>query len=538
MQKMLIFALLLASGTAGAQNITTFEKTYSTDMMFNEGVAQSHLTTLEGNLRSIRVVNAYVGGLGDGDMVLMNIDSMGNVLNHVNIGVDGYHDVCVSYTEFNKSYYFAGYTRGIDTSASPLFTSFILRTDSGLTTLWQQNFISPQADLIAQAFSRTSGGNFLLAGDLYDFTTSGWSTFLCKLDVNGNVLWARKFTANLGLAVKNVTELQNGDIVVAGSVIIGFQKWLPMVMRFNSTGTLLWANAYHWETVWPQNSQLLHIKELPGSRLLVSGKSDWVGNGLMDMVLFKLQADGTPVWEKAYGGPQLDWTYGSIYDNVTREMIFLGSTSVTNGNAGMMCRVDTAGNLLGAVGVGDTNSSQTITLYNYIRLSSQNYLLTGSHYTTPNLLYTTKLTTTASANCHTFPLNFGTDTVNLPYMPITVNDAALTVMTNSLQLGTHTGYTDSLICIQYATVQVPEEENTPQWNVFPNPTQGFVQLTWPYGIASDWQLTVTDITGRTLLQSPSLQASLDASAWPAGMYTLTLYHYGTGDRHTRMLIKQ
>src|SRR5690349_8987318 len=146
----ILFVLFLLNATA--QSIS-FEKLYSHNVMSYDGVARVlHTNTQE----TVIVGNAEIGTMGDGESVIIKIDSSGTILNTLVMGKPMFHDVCKEAMRLGSNYFFAGYTRSTDTSSSPLFTSFLVKTDDNLNVLWQRNFIFPGNDLYFKTASVTS----------------------------------------------------------------------------------------------------------------------------------------------------------------------------------------------------------------------------------------------------------------------------------------------------------------------------------------------------------------------------------------------
>src|SRR4030095_12589887 len=109
--------------------------------------------------------------------------------------------------EVDNNFYFAGYTRSIDTSASPLFTSYLIKTDNNLNVLWQKNYIIPGYDLFFKSFSITAEGNsFLFCGNEVNLATVNWNSFMMKTDTSGNIVWSKEYSIFLSLDATTIQE--------------------------------------------------------------------------------------------------------------------------------------------------------------------------------------------------------------------------------------------------------------------------------------------------------------------------------------------
>ncbi|MBI1288300.1 MAG: T9SS type A sorting domain-containing protein [Flavobacteriales bacterium] len=110
-------------------------------------------------------------------------------------------------------------------------------------------------------------------------------------------------------------------------------------------------------------------------------------------------------------------------------------------------------------------------------------------------------------------------------------------------LFTHTDYSylkvGDFVCGEYAMVGI-EENQRPKFSIYPNPTNGVFQMQ-----LSDWtaaknlSVTVYDMLGRTVesLKPQTSTIEIDASAWPNGVYSISLVNQ-SGARHTERLVMQ
>jgi hypothetical protein len=76
-----------------------------------------------------------------------------------------------------------------------------------------------------------------------------------------------------------------------------------------------------------------------------------------------------------------------------------------------------------------------------------------------------------------------------------------------------------------------EEESILNFEAFPNPSTGLVNLTWQQTENEDVQIEVLDVTGRVLFQnnmtkSAASKATIDLSAYPSGIYLVKLISDG------------
>ncbi|MEO8088122.1 MAG: T9SS type A sorting domain-containing protein [Bacteroidota bacterium] len=457
----------------------SFEKSYTHDVMSYDGVAG----ILNNNDSSYMLIagNAAIGAMGDAESVVIQTDSSGNILHELVMGKPVYHDICKQVMRQGNDIYLAGYTRSTDTSASPLFTSFIVKTDNALNVVWQRNYIFPGNDLFFKAANTCASGNFLFSGNNYDFATGNWHTFIMKTSQNGNVTLCKMSDSFLSMEPGFITELNNHDILLTGSVTLGFEQVLPTVARFDSLGNMIWAKVFHYDPGSVQQSKILFAKELPSGSILLAGHTDYAGaanHGLMDYQVFKIDSAGTVQMMRTYGGGLIDWLYGADYDAINNELLLMGTTqSYTTNNSfyGFFMRVDTTGTIIDAVVQGDTTiSGSQLILYNASILTSGNYILSGADMSGTTGFYSAKRNNGifGPVSCHSIPVI--TSPLSAIY-PEFINSVTpfpfdVNIQVNNVPFDYYTGVSDSLLCYQDVTSIEPVNNNE-QISIYPNPAK-------------------------------------------------------------------
>ncbi len=518
MRKILFYAIVagclwITYHPANAQQ-TTLEKILTDDLMGNEEVAPNDYAGTFSKTYMVNTVNAMIGSFGDAEMVIMKTDTGGNLLDHKIWGKPMYHDICTEVTFKDDQFYFAGYTRGIDTSASPLFTSFIIKTDEQLNILSQKNYILPNSDFFLETFTSGNGNYILSSGKFYDFNTTNWYLYIMKTDTAGNVLWITDpfLTPFLAADVKKINELPNGDILLMGSITIGFEQSLSTMMLFDGLGEFKWGKVYNYDLVPTQNSTLQFGKLLSNGQLMACGRTDYpgIGNlGQMDYQIMRIDtSDGNLIWSKTFGGNQIDWLYGASYDQTSGKFILLGNSgSFFNNSAFYGChtRVDTSGVATYSFLQGDTSDHYyNLFFANYSRLSGGDIMIGGNRVIGNSKFNLTRHSalTASLGGCNYYPVSLASLSAPYPTFSYTINPTTpINLQTNSLQLDESSGITDSLLC--YTTspaVGMQTAKENVSIDIFPNPSDDFLNVNIQNElIASDpYILFIYDISGNVV----------------------------------------
>lgn len=142
-----------------------------------------------------------------------------------------------------------------------------------------------------------------------------WDLWVLKLDRCGIIQWERSFGGTNYESARDVVQTADGGYIVAGEtnstdggVISGYGGTKDIwILKLNAAGTLLWQKRYGGNGLDIAN----HIHLLPdGSFYVTASSSSNDGNisgnhgtaGYTDGVLMKLDANGNLVWSRCYGG--------------------------------------------------------------------------------------------------------------------------------------------------------------------------------------------------------------------------------------------
>jgi hypothetical protein len=308
-------------------------------------------------------------------------------------------------------------------TALNLFDSYITKYDSSGNFVWAKSFgSSTDTDLPTSITLDGSGnvyatGSFLGTGDfnpgsgvnnLTSVIFSGTyypGTFILKLDVNGDFVWAKSIIQGFGNSGNSIKIDTNGNILVGGNftyqadfdpgagsaIITGTGYSNIYVLKLDTAGNYVWAKTM----VGNGQTKTYGITLDANNAIITSGvfKStidfdpsavtyNLTSNGADDIFISKLDADGVFVWAKRIGGSDNDVAKGICSDANSNSYLtgnFFGvvdfdpSASTFNLNAtipvsnfdSFILKLDITGNLVWAKKVGGTTNaddSRAITL--------------------------------------------------------------------------------------------------------------------------------------------------------------------------------
>jgi hypothetical protein len=275
---------------------------------------------------------------------------------------------------------------------------WVIKVDDSWSVVWQKSYGGNRDDII-YSVAITDDGDILLGG-ASDSPVSGNKTaknygisdfWLVKIDTNSNKLWDKSYGGNLGELITSIFVLPDGGAILGGfteSPISGnkisekFGKTDAWIVRIDSKGNKLWDKSFGGSDYEVLNSTLLTkdggILFGGASSSGVSGNKTTLNNGSIDLWLVKLNALGSKVWEKSFGGVGSE-EIANIIESSDGNFILGGSssTSISGLNKDtdfILAKVNSEGNLLWEKQYGGSGEDK---IKSIILTTENNYLLAG-----------------------------------------------------------------------------------------------------------------------------------------------------------------
>lgn len=356
----LFFSLLLISCNNDDDKTTTqntFEGTIEWTSNFggsNDEVINSVIETTDGGLVYFGTTRSINGDITDKDQEendywLFKTDSSGNLLWSKTYGGSNDDQGQKVVATQDGGLAIVGFSMSSDGDASQnagIQDKWILKLDASGNILWEKSFGFSGSD---QAFSviATSDNGLMMVGFL-DITASGgegndftnaaqhgvgefWAH---KLDSNGNLVWRRYFGGTNNDRAYDVIETPDNGYILAGAAESedfditnpkgSYDFW---VIKVDNSGNLVWQKSYGGSEI---DIAYAITKTNDGNYIVVGDVRSTDGDvsnnlGNADLWVIEINGNGDLIWEKTFGGTGFDTARG-VYPAQDGGVFVAGST--------------------------------------------------------------------------------------------------------------------------------------------------------------------------------------------------------------------
>jgi len=200
---------------------------------------------------------------------------------------------------------------------------WLIKLDSSGTMEWNVTF-GDVADNIGYSVRPTADGGYILAaGTTTSYAVGDTETWLIKTDNNGSKQWLKKYPP---IDVRTVNSTSDGGYIIVGGYPI---IWL---IKTDNNGTMQWNRSFRigdkiYDHAWGEAG----FQTSDGGYILVA--TIYLGMKKQeDILLIKTDDSGNMLWNKTFGGIDVDWG-SSIEPTTDQGYIIVGRTfSYGNGN--------------------------------------------------------------------------------------------------------------------------------------------------------------------------------------------------------------
>ena len=203
----------------------------------------------------------------------------------------------------------------------------------------------------------TSDGGVVVAGYSTSFGDGTNDVIVAKLDVQGELSWARSLRGWSAESSYAVTGTLDGGFAVTGSVTGAGGDKDVLIAKLDDRGVFVWAVAIGGSS----SEECFRIAETSNGTLVATGATASFGEGNSDVLVVSVDSDGELLWLKTFGDEDTDEARGLA---LTPEdgIVIVGFTNSNRGVSGydaLVIRLDPDGQALWSKTVYTDSSYQT-----------------------------------------------------------------------------------------------------------------------------------------------------------------------------------
>lgn len=217
-------------------------------------------------------------------------------------GGSGY-DWSYSIKETSDGGYIAvGYTNSFGAGSGDIL---VIKLNNDGSVAWQKTY-GGSADDWARNIQQTTDGGYIIAGYSYSFGAGSGDAWVLKLAGDGSVQWEKTYGGAGSDRVNFIQQTADGGYVAAGRTIsFGTGSGDIWVLKLNTDGSPAWQKTYGGSgDDWAR-----YVHQTSDGGYLVAGYTPSFGAGDDDVWILRLDNYGSVVWEKTYGGVGTDRAY-------------------------------------------------------------------------------------------------------------------------------------------------------------------------------------------------------------------------------------
>ncbi len=187
-----------------------------------------------------------------------------------------------------------------------LFCIFFLGTLSSAQSTFVKT-LGGTGDDAANSAIRTQDGNYLVIGSTTSFGSGGADGYVSKINASAKEIWDKTLGTSGDDFIERGIQLLNGDFLLVGSTTGAGQGssdvWLVRLDRF---GNIIWSRTYGGG----RSDIGYSVMETSDGKFVLAGETESDSGMDKDILLVKVEQDGSEIWSKSYGGSEDEGFYG------------------------------------------------------------------------------------------------------------------------------------------------------------------------------------------------------------------------------------
>lgn len=256
----------------------------------------------------------------------------------------------------------------------------IAKYDVNYTKVWNKNFGGSEEDYF-RGVTKSPNGSIAVGysksidGDLTGLNKGSWDAVIVNYDSQGNILWNKNFGGSYTDYFLAIDNAPDGYIVVGQSSstnqdLAGLNKgnFDAIIVKYDFDGNVVWNKNFGGSNI----DRFYNVITVEDGYIAIgnSASNDQdvseMNNGMQDAIIVKYDLEGNVLWNKNFGSASDDYFYGITKDN--QEYIAVGTISNAEGiNSATIVCYEENGNLQWDKTYGGSNNDYFYAITSHMR---------------------------------------------------------------------------------------------------------------------------------------------------------------------------
>jgi len=304
LKKLIIVFFIIATNTVFADNYLMIK---STGGLLND-IANYVTKTPDNGLLITGQTFSY--GAGGSDIFVMKYNNTGNLEWFKTIGGSSYENAMETQVLANNSFILAGCS---DSYGDGIRNGIIIKMNLCGNVEWAKSISAIRKDDI-NTVQETDDGGLFITGRTTSSNFGNYDVLILKLDSSGNLQWGKIIGGNGYDNANSAQQTSDQGYIIAGSTESNqIGNYDLLLIKLSKTGNTEWIKIIGGNGFENADS----VKQCSDDGYIVSGYSETYSSGGYDIVIIKVSQLGEIEWSKNFGGTgdEMDRSISQTQDN-------------------------------------------------------------------------------------------------------------------------------------------------------------------------------------------------------------------------------